>query len=440
MTMNAAGGRRAAGGMASSPSATPSAAQPACASAAAARSASAGVRSKSPKIAGKATSRAASRAPTPARASTRPRRARRGPPAAAIATCCWVSGSANAAAAASHATTGHRRQRGERVGRADAAAAVGVDAEQDEDEGGHRRQRRARAHEDRQLLADHAGPTSRTLAPAASTAASSASLCAASTSATQPPSARGRHLDEPRRAVRGGRAGADHPHPRRDRVRRHPLHPAVVHAQAPRGARQPPVVGAHDQRAAPRGARQQPVERGAGGVVEPAGGLVEDDDVGLARQRRREGHALALAVRQGAQRALQRRVERGGDLLAGVCVTTDPGQLTQPAVPRQPGDGGEAVGGVSGPQPRQPAPRARATEPRCRPRAAGGSTCPRRWRPAPRPPPPPPARGRHRAGPARAGRSAWRPDGGRSRQQELGVLAVMRLRTRRAATARRGWS
>ena len=251
---------------------------------------------------------------------------------------------------------------------------------------------------------------------------------------------RARQLDEPWRTVRGGRAGAGDPHARPRRVRRDPLHPAVLHAQAPRRPRQPAVICAHDQRAAARRGRQQPGERRAGGVVEPAGGLVEDDDVGGARQRRREGHALALAVRQGAQRALQRRVERGGDLLAGVCVTTNPGQLTQPAAPRQPGDRGEAVRGVSGPQPRRPrdAPARRSRDPR--PRAAGGSTCPRRWRPARRPPPPPPARGRRRAGPAHAGHSAWRPDGGRSRQQELGVLAVMCLRTLRAATARRARS
>ena len=203
-------------------------------------------------------------------------------------------------------------------------------------------------------MADHAGPTSRTLAPAASTAARKASLCAASTSATQLPSAPCATSTTP-----GASCGGAAPAPA-TRIRgatvvaRDPLHPAVGHAQVARGRGQPDVVGADDQRAAPRRRGEQAVERRAGRVVQAGRRLVEDDDVGLARQRRREGDALALAVGERGERALERRGEGGGDVLAGVRLPAHPRQLAQPAAPGQPGDGGEALGRVAGAQPGGP--------------------------------------------------------------------------------------
>jgi hypothetical protein len=122
----------------------------------------------------------------------------------------------------------------------------------------------------------------------------------------------------------------------------------------PRGGRQPDVVGVDHERAASRRRGEQTVERRAGVVVEPGRRLVEDDDVGLARQRRREGHALALAVGEGGEGALERRGEGGGDVLTGVRLSPHPRQLAQPAAPRQPGDRGEALRRVAGPQPRGP--------------------------------------------------------------------------------------
>ena len=114
------------------------------------------------------------------------------------------------------------------------------------------------------------------------------------------------------------------------------------------------MVGVDHERAASRRRGEQTVERRAGVVVEPGRRLVEDDDVGLARQRRREGHALALAVGEGGEGALERRGEGGGDVLTGVRLSPHPRQLPQPAAPRQPGDRGEALRRVAGAQPRGP--------------------------------------------------------------------------------------
>jgi hypothetical protein len=111
------------------------------------------------------------------------------------------------------------------------------------------------------------------------------------------------------------------------------------------------VVGTHHELAAPGGRGQQPVERGAGAVVEAAGRLVEDHDVGLADQRRRERHALALAVRQGVERPIEWGVEGARHVLAGVCLAADPRELAQPRAPGRSRDGREALGGVAGPQP-----------------------------------------------------------------------------------------
>ena len=266
-----------------------------------------GVRSKSPKTAGKATSTKASAAAdggegqhAPAQGTARPARGRHG-----HLLLSQRLGEGGRRRQPRH--HGAQAQRGERVGRADAAAAVGVDAEQDEDEGGRRRQRRARAHEDRELVADHAGPTSRTLAPAGEARPpGSASLCAASTSATQLAVRRGRHVDEPRARPVGGAAPAP-----ATRIRgataapaTHP-HPAVAPRAGGVCAAGRPTWSAQTT-SAPRARRrgEQAVERRAGGVVQAGRRLVEDDHVGLARQRRREGDALALAVGEGGQRAL----------------------------------------------------------------------------------------------------------------------------------------
>ena len=112
------------------------------------------------------------------------------------------------------------------------------------------------------------------------------------------------------------------------------------------------MVGVDHERAAPRGRGEQAVERRAGALVEAGCRLVEDDQVGLAGKRRRQGHALALAVREGGERALERCGQRGGDVLAGVGLPPHPRELAQPAAPGQPGDGSEALRGIAGAHPR----------------------------------------------------------------------------------------
>ena len=93
------------------------------------------------------------------------------------------------------------------------------------------------------------------------------------------------------------------------------------------------MVGADHERAAPRRRGEQAVECRAGPVVQAGRRLVEDDDVGLARQRRRQGDALALAVGEGGERAVEWRGEGGGDVLAGVRLPAHPCELAQPAAP-----------------------------------------------------------------------------------------------------------
>ena len=215
----------------------------------------------------------------------------------------------------------------------------------------------------------HAGPTSRTLAPAARTAASRASLCAASTSATQPPSAPGATSTSP-----GAPSGGGAPAPT-TRIRGATA-AAATQCTPPSCTRRRrvapgrPTWSAHTT-SAPRAAAlvSRPSSAARGGLVQAGGRLVEDHHVGLARQRRSERDALALAVGERAQGPLQRRVERRGDLLAGDGVAADARQLAHPGVPGQPGDRGEAFGRVAGPQPGRAldAPARRRRDPRHEP-------------------------------------------------------------------------